>query len=122
MAIYVGHTNTNTTADNGLSPSIRISYRNEVSGDFSRIGGLCGFNRTPTYNEEGWPCEYMGADGTVWAQYGMDTRLFLSGERLTNGTEMDIELKFVWPEGASEVPVLMDGMRIWEIEWGSISR
>ena len=122
MAIYIGHANTNTTANNDLSPSLRISYRNEVSGDISRIGGLCGFARTPTYDEKGWPCEYTGVDGTMWAPHEMHIRLFLGGKRLTNATEMDIELKFVWPEGASEVPVLMDGMRIWEIEWGTISR
>ena len=119
VSVFIGHANTNSTVDNGMSPSVRIGYRNEATSDVTRTRGLCGFARAPPFGKSR-PCDYIGADGTVWGKDGMDTRLFVSSERETDATEMDVDLKFVWARGASEVPILVDGMRLWEIEWGSV--
>lgn len=53
----------------------------------------------------------------------MDVRANDSSERgSTNSTELEIEVQFVWPAGAAEFPVYVDGFGVWPIEWGSISR
>ena len=53
----------------------------------------------------------------------MDVRLFDSSKNETNNaTELDIELEIVWPAGAANAPVLVDGFGVWPIEGGSVSR
>ncbi|UPX18515.1 uncharacterized protein EKO05_0008814 [Ascochyta rabiei] len=123
VELYIGHANITHSPPTGTSPVISMRYKNAISGDIERSTSLCGFARTTTLNGIPQPCRLFGADGAQYQSYGMDVRAFDSShDRYTNATEMEISVEIAWPAGAVEVPVYVDGVGVWEIKWGSISR
>ncbi len=118
--LAIGHGGNDPLTDS--VPWFSMKYRNEVTSDIQRRAGLCGAATRPPNYVPSRPCELLGKEGAQYQKYGMDTRLFhTTDEMSTDATEMDIELHVVWPVGASSVPVLVDNLRVWEIEWGVIS-
>ena len=117
VSLFVGHPDNSSL--NGSTPWITMKYKSEVTGDIQRRAGLCGVEEA-LFNG---PCELFGAGGALYQNYSMDTRSFYSSDRIyTNSTEMEIELEVVWPVGVPGIPIYIDGMKVWEIEWGTISR
>ncbi|KAL1653699.1 hypothetical protein SLS61_003847 [Didymella pomorum] len=120
VELHIGHPS-NFTLLNGSPPWLTLSYKSAVTGDIQRRVGLCGQVELPFISGPG-ECEFEGKDGQLYQRYGMDTRSFYSTDGVyTNATEMDIELEIVWPVGTRNVPVYVDAMRVWEIEWGTVS-
>lgn len=120
VQLHVGHPG-NFTLLNGSPPWLTLSYKSTVTGDIQRRVGLCGEVSLPFIGGPG-ECESVGKDGQLYQRYGMDTRSFYSTDRVfTNATEMDIQLEIVWPVGTRNVPVYVDAMHVWEIEWGTVS-
>ncbi|KAF3036669.1 hypothetical protein E8E12_003176 [Didymella heteroderae] len=120
VQLHVGHPGTFTLL-NGSPPWLTLSYKSAVTGDIQRRVGLCGEVGLPFIGGPG-ECEFVGKDGQLYQRYGMDTRSFYGTDGIyTNATEMEIELEIVWPVGTRNVPVYVDAMHVWEIEFGTVS-
>lgn len=119
MYLRVGHPSDFSLAHNS-PPWLTLSYKSAVTGDIQRRVGLCGEVDLPFVGGPG-ECD-VGSGGALYQRYGMDTRSFYSTDGVyTNSTEMEIQLEVIWPVGVRNVPVFVDAMHVWEIEWGTVS-
>lgn len=120
MALHIGHPSSFPLL-NDSPPWLTLSYKSAVTGDIQRRVGLCGEVTLPFVGGPG-ECEEVGAQGQLYQRYGMDARSFYSTDGVyTQATEMQVLLEVVWPAGTGNVPVFVDAMHVWEIEWGSVS-